>query len=151
MFKLEFGPKAFIVVSDPVVARHLLKVPLEGAALLGLAAPVRRQAWLVERQPGWGLRRSALPVQDCYSPYGGLHPRLPAPAPAPLQENSFNYDKGVLAEILEPIMGKGLIPADLETWKVRRRVIVPGAARASVLLPERNLGRHAARAPRAGL
>jgi hypothetical protein len=29
-----------------------------------------------------------------------------------------NYDKGVLAEILEPIMGKGLIPADLETWKV---------------------------------
>ena len=42
------------------------------------------------------------------------------------QENAFNYDKGVLAEILEPIMGKGLIPADLETWKVRRRVIVPG-------------------------
>jgi hypothetical protein len=34
------------------------------------------------------------------------------------QENTFNYDKGVLAEILEPIMGKGLIPADLETWKV---------------------------------
>jgi hypothetical protein len=45
----------------------------------------------------------------------------------PLQENAFNYDKGVLAEILEPIMGKGLIPADLETWKVRRRAIVPGA------------------------
>lgn len=42
------------------------------------------------------------------------------------QENAFNYDKGVLAEILEPIMGKGLIPADLETWKVRRRAIVPG-------------------------
>ena len=33
-----------------------------------------------------------------------------------------NYDKGVLAEILEPIMGKGLIPADLETWKVRGRL-----------------------------
>jgi hypothetical protein len=31
----------------------------------------------------------------------------------------------VLAEILEPIMGKGLIPADLETWKPRRRAIVP--------------------------
>lgn len=42
-----------------------------------------------------------------------------------IQENAFNYDKGVLAEILEPIMGKGLIPADLETWKVRRRAIVP--------------------------
>jgi cytochrome P450 len=26
----------------------------------------------------------------------------------------------------EPIMGKGLIPADPETWKVRRRAIVPG-------------------------
>ncbi|KAL4853371.1 Cytochrome P450 97B2 [Chlorella vulgaris] len=66
VFKLEFGPKAFIVISDPLVVRHLLK------------------------------------------------------------ENHLNYDKGVLAEILEPIMGKGLIPADLETWKVRRRAIVPG-------------------------
>ena len=27
VFKLAFGPKAFIVVSDPVVVRHLLKVP----------------------------------------------------------------------------------------------------------------------------
>jgi len=65
VYKLAFGPKAFIVVSDPVVVRHILK------------------------------------------------------------ENAFNYDKGVLAEILEPIMGKGLIPADLETWKVRRRAVVP--------------------------
>jgi len=65
VYKLAFGPKAFIVVSDPVVVRHLLK------------------------------------------------------------DNAFNYDKGVLAEILEPIMGKGLIPADLETWKPRRRAIVP--------------------------
>jgi len=66
VYKLVFGPKAFIVVSDPVVVRHLLK------------------------------------------------------------DNPYNYDKGVLAEILEPTMGKGLIPADLETWKVRRRQIVPG-------------------------
>lgn len=36
-----------------------------------------------------------------------------------------SFDKGILAEILEPIMGKGLIPADLETWKLRRRAIVP--------------------------
>ncbi|KAH0850956.1 hypothetical protein HID58_090302 [Brassica napus] len=34
-----------------------------------------------------------------------------------LRENAFSYDKGVLAEILEPVMGKGLIPADLDTWK----------------------------------
>eukprot|EP01024_Parvocaulis_polyphysoides_P020293 TRINITY_DN19432_c0_g1_i2.p1 TRINITY_DN19432_c0_g1~~TRINITY_DN19432_c0_g1_i2.p1 ORF type:complete len:613 (+),score=102.56 TRINITY_DN19432_c0_g1_i2:96-1934(+) len=65
VYKLSFGPKAFIVVSDPLVVKHLLK------------------------------------------------------------DNAMNYDKGVLAEILEPIMGKGLIPADLETWKPRRRAIVP--------------------------
>jgi len=43
-----------------------------------------------------------------------------------LRERSILYDKGVLSEILEPIMGKGLIPADYETWKTRRRAIVPG-------------------------
>ena len=32
----------------------------------------------------------------------------------------------MLAEILEPIMGKGLIPADPDTWRMRRRVIMPG-------------------------
>ncbi|KAI8526712.1 hypothetical protein RHMOL_Rhmol12G0016900 [Rhododendron molle] len=66
VYKLAFGPKAFVVVSDPIVARHILR------------------------------------------------------------ENAFSYDKGVLADILEPIMGKGLIPADLDTWKPRRRVIAPG-------------------------
>ncbi|XP_058072126.1 cytochrome P450 97B2, chloroplastic [Magnolia sinica] len=66
VYKLAFGPKSFIVVSDPIVARHILR------------------------------------------------------------ENAFSYDKGVLADILEPIMGKGLIPADLDTWKLRRRVIAPG-------------------------
>eukprot|EP00183_Erythrolobus_madagascarensis_P006333 CAMPEP_0185846660 /NCGR_PEP_ID=MMETSP1354-20130828/2221_1 /TAXON_ID=708628 /ORGANISM="Erythrolobus madagascarensis, Strain CCMP3276" /LENGTH=668 /DNA_ID=CAMNT_0028546837 /DNA_START=145 /DNA_END=2148 /DNA_ORIENTATION=+ len=43
-----------------------------------------------------------------------------------LRDNSMLYDKGVLAEILAPIMGKGLIPADFETWKRRRRAIAPG-------------------------
>ncbi|THG23232.1 hypothetical protein TEA_026190 [Camellia sinensis var. sinensis] len=61
VYKLAFGPKAFVVVSDPIVVRHILR------------------------------------------------------------ENAFSYDKGVLADILEPIMGKGLIPADLNTWKQRRR------------------------------
>ncbi|CAA7017307.1 unnamed protein product [Microthlaspi erraticum] len=65
VYKLAFGPKAFVVISDPIVARHVLR------------------------------------------------------------ENAFSYDKGVLAEILEPIMGKGLIPADLDTWKLRRRAISP--------------------------
>lgn len=66
VFKLAFGPKSFIVVSDPVMVKHILK------------------------------------------------------------ESPMKYDKGILAEILEPIMGKGLIPADPETWKVRRKAIVPG-------------------------
>ena len=43
-----------------------------------------------------------------------------------LRDNAKAYDKGILAEILAPIMGKGLIPADPETWKIRRRAIVPG-------------------------
>mmetsp|Transcript_30664 Transcript_30664/g.73552 ORF Transcript_30664/g.73552 Transcript_30664/m.73552 type:complete len:486 (+) Transcript_30664:499-1956(+) len=64
-YKLCFGPKSFLVISDPVQARHMLR------------------------------------------------------------DANANYDKGVLAEILEPIMGKGLIPADPETWSVRRRQIVP--------------------------
>lgn len=59
IFNLSFGPKSFLVISDPVMARHILKE----------AAPE-------------------------------------------------SYCKGMLAEILEPIMGKGLIPADPVTWKV---------------------------------
>jgi hypothetical protein len=60
IFNLAFGPKAFLVISDPVMAKHILKT-------------------------------------------------------APTDQ----YCKGMLAEILEPIMGKGLIPADPATWKVR--------------------------------
>ncbi len=66
VFKLLFGPKSFIVVSDPAICKYILR------------------------------------------------------------DNAVGYDKGVLAEILEPIMGKGLIPADPITWKARRRAIVPG-------------------------
>ncbi|GKZ01206.1 hypothetical protein MPSEU_001072000 [Mayamaea pseudoterrestris] len=67
IFYLAFGPKSFTVISDPVMARKIL--------------------------------RESGPDQYC---------------------------KGMLAEILEPIMGKGLIPADPQTWKVRRRAVVPG-------------------------
>mmetsp|Transcript_2276 Transcript_2276/g.2755 ORF Transcript_2276/g.2755 Transcript_2276/m.2755 type:complete len:778 (+) Transcript_2276:162-2495(+) len=67
IYNLAFGPKSFLVVSDPVMAKRILK--------------------------------EASPDQYC---------------------------KGMLAEILEPIMGKGLIPADPVTWKVRRRAVAPG-------------------------
>jgi hypothetical protein len=66
IFNLSFGPKSFLVVSDPVMARHIL--------------------------------RESSPDQYC---------------------------KGMLAEILEPIMGDGLIPADPKTWKVRFSMTFP--------------------------
>ncbi|KAJ9542686.1 hypothetical protein OSB04_029192 [Centaurea solstitialis] len=65
IFRLTFGPKSFLIVSDPVIAKRILK------------------------------------------------------------DNSKAYSKGILAEILEFVMGTGLIPADGEIWRVRRRVIVP--------------------------
>ena len=43
-----------------------------------------------------------------------------------LRTANLSFDKGVLAEILAPIMGKGLIPADYATWATRRRALVPG-------------------------
>ena len=65
VFKLAFGPRSFIVVADPSIARYLLR------------------------------------------------------------DGSQNFDKGILAEILAPILGNGLIPADPDVWKARRRVISP--------------------------
>ncbi|CAJ2633385.1 unnamed protein product [Trifolium pratense] len=65
IFRLNFGPKSFLIVSDPAIAKHILK------------------------------------------------------------DNAKGYSKGILAEILDFVMGKGLIPADGEIWKVRRRTIVP--------------------------
>lgn len=65
VFRLSFGPKTFVIVSDAEVARHVLLT------------------------------------------------------------NASNYSKGLLSEILDFVMGKGLIPADGEVWRVRRRAIVP--------------------------
>nr|UEN74740.1 protein lutein defecient 5 [Silybum marianum] len=65
IFRLTFGPKSFLIVSDPIIAKRILK------------------------------------------------------------DNAKAYSKGILAEILEFVMGTGLIPADGEIWRVRRRVIVP--------------------------
>ncbi|KAL5836835.1 hypothetical protein ACOSQ3_014004 [Xanthoceras sorbifolium] len=65
IFRLTFGPKSFVIVSDPSIAKHILK------------------------------------------------------------DNSKAYSKGILAEILEFVMGTGLIPADGEVWRVQRRAIVP--------------------------
>jgi beta-ring hydroxylase len=42
-----------------------------------------------------------------------------------LSVNPKNYTKGMLSEILEFVMGEGLIPADGDLWKTRRRKIAP--------------------------
>ena len=65
IFRLSFGPKNFVVISDADLARHILLT------------------------------------------------------------NANNYTKGLLSEILDFVMGQGLIPADGEVWRVRRRAVVP--------------------------
>ena len=42
-----------------------------------------------------------------------------------LMTQASKFSKGLLSEILEFVMGTGLIPADGETWKIRRRTVVP--------------------------
>eukprot|EP00879_Flechtneria_rotunda_P004614 GHRR01004870.1.p1 GENE.GHRR01004870.1~~GHRR01004870.1.p1 ORF type:complete len:511 (+),score=151.20 GHRR01004870.1:254-1786(+) len=65
IFKLSFGPKSFVIISDPKYAKQILTI------------------------------------------------------------NADKYSKGLLSEILDFVMGQGLIPADGEVWRVRRRAIVP--------------------------
>jgi len=49
----------------------------------------------------------------------------PEVAKSILLTNAKSYSKGLLAEILEFVMGTGLIPADGEIWRIRRRSILP--------------------------
>eukprot|EP00878_Enallax_costatus_P039467 GHUV01045214.1.p1 GENE.GHUV01045214.1~~GHUV01045214.1.p1 ORF type:complete len:179 (-),score=22.86 GHUV01045214.1:45-581(-) len=95
VFKLEFGPKAFIVVSDPVVVRHLLKVMT--AAAVGTSSlasgPHKRQSILLQyqhtcscigqQQRGSSRRKSAVTSQamrwaviDCCSLSSGTRKLL---------------------------------------------------------------------------
>lgn len=70
-------------------------------------------------------RRYGSPYKLCFGPKSFLVISDPIQAKHVLRDANNLYDKGLLAEILKPIMGKGLIPADPETWTVRRRAIVP--------------------------
>lgn len=65
------------------------------------------------------------PFKLCFGPKSFLTISDPVQMKHVLRDANTNYDKGILAEILKPIMGKGLIPADPVTWAVRRRAIVP--------------------------
>lgn len=77
-----------------------------------------------------GLFPSALPAARAVPPLALLPAACTCPLPPPLcpqilLHNANNYSKGLLSEILEFVMGQGLIPADGEVWKVRRRTILP--------------------------
>ena len=76
VYKLAFGPKAFIVVSDPVVVRHLLKVrppllptylhatPLNASyARAAAAGPCCKRATCARRQPEVHLLTMILKTQ----------------------------------------------------------------------------------------
>ncbi|GLC45871.1 hypothetical protein PLESTB_001447900 [Pleodorina starrii] len=69
IFRLSFGPKSFVIISDPSYAKQILLT------------------------------------------------------------NADKYSKGLLSEILDFVMGTGLIPADGEIWKARRRAVVPALHR----------------------
>ncbi|CAF2150315.1 unnamed protein product [Brassica rapa subsp. narinosa] len=65
-----------------------------------------------------------IPLYELFLTYGGIF-RLTFGAKHILKDNAKAYSKGILAEILDFVMGKGLIPADGEIWRRRRRAIVP--------------------------
>jgi len=56
------------------------------------------------------------PYKLCFGPKSFLVISDPVQAKYILRDANTSYDKGILAEILKPIMGKGLIPADPKTW-----------------------------------
>ena len=51
-----------------------------------------------------------------------------------LLTNAGHYSKGILSEILDFVMGKGLIPADGIVWQTRRRAIVPSLHKCACVL-----------------
>ncbi|VVA93247.1 unnamed protein product [Arabis nemorensis] len=61
-----------------------------------------------------------IPLYELFLTYGGIFRLTFGP-----KDNAKAYSKGILAEILDFVMGKGLIPADGEIWRRRRRAIVP--------------------------
>ncbi|GKY98823.1 hypothetical protein MPSEU_000838400 [Mayamaea pseudoterrestris] len=71
------------------------------------------------------FQRYGSPYKLCFGPKSFLVVSDPVQAKFILREASTNFDKGMLGELLEPIMGKGLIPADPKTWRERRPQIVP--------------------------
>eukprot|EP00931_Biecheleriopsis_adriatica_P025678 TRINITY_DN1569_c0_g1_i10.p1 TRINITY_DN1569_c0_g1~~TRINITY_DN1569_c0_g1_i10.p1 ORF type:complete len:656 (+),score=185.76 TRINITY_DN1569_c0_g1_i10:70-2037(+) len=66
----------------------------------------------------------------CYGPRSFLVASDPAIFKHILRENTLNYNKGLLEECVDDLWGNGIITADLEIWKQRRKAIVPGFTKA---------------------
>lgn len=80
-------------------------------------------------------------ICDCVEEYGAvfkvvLGPKAfvvvadPVAVKAVLKDSAEDYDKGLLTEVLDEIMGTGLIPAPFPIWRRRRKEIAPAFHRA---------------------
>lgn len=78
-----------------------------------------------------------IPLYDYYREYGGVYnlgagPKWfvvvsdPVAVRTMFKDQADSFSKGILTDIMEPIMGDGLIPANKETWAKRRPVIGAG-------------------------
>ena len=78
-----------------------------------------------------------VPLYDYYREYGGVYnlgagPKWfvvvsdPVAVRTMFKDRADSFSKGILTDIMEPIMGDGLIPANKEIWAKRRPVIAAG-------------------------
>ena len=78
-----------------------------------------------------------VPLYDYYREYGGVYnlgagPKWfvvvsdPVAVRTMFKDQADSFSKGILTDIMEPIMGDGLIPANKEIWAKRRPVIGAG-------------------------
>ena len=78
-----------------------------------------------------------VPLYDYYREYGGVYnlgagPKWfvvvsdPVAVRTMFKDRADSFSKGILTDIMEPIMGDGLIPANKEIWAKRRPVIGAG-------------------------
>jgi len=89
--------QSFLIVSDPAIAKHILKD--NSKAYSKVIKSIVNNDW----------HCAIVFLLRAFSLHCLLH----------------LHGQGILAEILDFVMGKGLIPADGEIWRVRRRTIVP--------------------------
>ncbi|KAE9448033.1 hypothetical protein C3L33_20060, partial [Rhododendron williamsianum] len=108
IFRLTFGPKSFLIVSDPSIAKHILRD--------------NSKSYSKVKQASCHFFDISSFLFFSYSLMYFTTMNLLLFSNRPVQLLDL---QGILAEILEFVMGKGLIPADGEIWRVRRRAIVP--------------------------